>query len=102
MVNFTVRSPPRRSEGRRSERGDRRCSPSTAKPRRSYSPAKSIKVPRRRSPSPRDSINRSQSSKSPRRSPMEGLKRSVADSTISDDLLPQPFALESSNSPLCR
>ncbi|XP_044758697.1 trichohyalin-like isoform X2 [Coccinella septempunctata] len=91
------RSPSRRVQSRRPERSDRRSPPARTSPskrRRSYSPPRPS--PRRRSPSPRDA-----SSKSPRLSPMEGLKRSVADSTISDDLLPQLYPAERPSSPLC-
>ncbi|XP_045478302.1 daf-12-interacting protein 1-like isoform X2 [Harmonia axyridis] len=94
------RSPPRRN-ARRPERSDRRSPPTSGKRRRSYSPARTSPSSRRRSPSPRESSQYGRMSKSPRLSPMEGLKRSVADSTISDDLLPQHYAVDSSSSPLC-
>ncbi|KAK9883188.1 hypothetical protein WA026_001380 [Henosepilachna vigintioctopunctata] len=100
------RSPLRRQDSLR--RGERRsplplrCSPTRRK--RSHSPNRRISDTRRRSPCSKEKSPRLyhhlRRSKSPRHSPMDGLKRSLADSTISDDLLPQPCLGEASDSPL--
>ncbi|RZC38728.1 titin-like [Asbolus verrucosus] len=81
------RSPPRRrgSPRRRSPSPRRRLSPPRRRRRSpSLSPPRSRSGGRKRTPSPR--IRRA----SPLNSPLDGFKRSVADSTISDDMLPQP------------
>ncbi|CAH0564931.1 unnamed protein product [Brassicogethes aeneus] len=123
------RSPRRRSPGRRnrespvrkrglglggrrsrSPRGRRISSPRrkrSASPRhikrRSKSPKRKLS-PRRRSSSPRPKRRRSSPSKERAKSPsLGGSKKSVADSTISDDLLPQPSLHEEySESPITR
>jgi hypothetical protein len=80
-------SPRRRSSSprRRSHSPRRRLSPLRRRRRSpSMSPPRSRGGLRKRTPSPR--IRRS----SPLNSPLDGFKRSVADSTISDDMLPQP------------
>ncbi|XP_018562191.1 titin-like [Anoplophora glabripennis] len=109
-------SPRRRSPLKRRSPGKRRHSPRSPSPktRRRSSISPRQKSSPRRSPSPKfrpsspkkaksksperhsfkslseRSVTKSNKPKSPVTSPLEGLKRSVADSTISDDLLPQP------------
>ncbi|XP_044272752.1 titin-like [Tribolium madens] len=75
------RTPPRR---RRSPSPRRRSPPRRRRRSPSISPPRSRGGARKRTPSPR--IRRA----SPLNSPLDGFKRSVADSTISDDMLPQP------------
>ncbi|XP_049817797.1 titin isoform X2 [Aethina tumida] len=95
--------------GRRVSPARRRWTPSPRRRRRTPTPPRRKSSPRRRTPSPRNrpsSPKRRRSSPKPppkdkhdhvrhkspivQSSPMGGLKKSVADSTISDDLLPQP------------
>lgn len=104
--NFTAkrRHSPRRSPTPKSSRRRGSLSPRRRSPRRSLSPrhrpVSPPKSSRSKSSSDRSS-HKSTKAKSPVpvTSPMDGLKRSVADSTISDDLLPQP-AQEYTNSPM--
>ncbi|KAJ3644540.1 hypothetical protein Zmor_022265 [Zophobas morio] len=120
------RSPPRRrgSPWRRSPSPKRRSpSPKRRSPspkRRSLSPKRRSLSPKRRSPSPRRRSpprrrrrspslsplrSRRKRTPSPRRrasplnSPLDGFKRSVADSTISDDMLPQHTPEDYNDSP---
>nr|CAI5843610.1 unnamed protein product [Callosobruchus analis] len=89
-------SPKKRSPSprRRQSSPKRKRSPSPRRrgsPRRGSSPKSSSKKLRSKSPERIQTISEVRPRSPPRAtSPHEGLKRSIADSTISDDLLPQP------------
>nr|CAH7733971.1 unnamed protein product [Callosobruchus chinensis] len=89
-------SPKKRSTSprRRPSSPKRKRSPSPRRrssPRRGSSPKSSSKKLRSKSPERVQTISETRPRSPPRASsPHEGLKRSIADSTISDDLLPQP------------